>query len=568
MKYIICLSLLVFTSTLGMAQPNVFDRGIVNAASLAKIALPNSSIAQGSFFSVFGTNMGPAQSPSLAFPLQTTLGGVSLTVEEGGQTFNAIPLFVGPNQINAVLPSAVPAGAATLTVNFNGTSNSIPFQVVAHSFGIFTVPQSGSGPGVIDDANYSLFSLTHSALAGDIAIIWGTGLTAVQGNEVGGPLPGDHKEVPVEVYVGLKKADVTYRGRSGCCVGVDQIFFKVPTGVTGCHVPVAVKIGNIVSNFPTMPIAAGSSVTSGSSANAATSRICTDPAGPSASDLAQYEKQGSFSGGGISLNRSTTTSPALPPPFGTGEATSTTSDSGGASFYRYTYQQLLAAQNPFSVTTIGACTVFTFAGLSQISVDPITPTRLDAGSALTVKGPNGTKQLPKTGFGYGAQLGGGSAPNAGPLYLDTGAYTVTGPGGKDVGPFTANINIATPLVWTNEDSVNTITRSAGQLITWSGGDPSSTVIINGGSFLLGTNPDGSDTVGAFFTCTAPDSALQFNIPALVLDELPASVVNPDLPIPTGSLSIASYQLASFTATGLDKGTLSSTVSAGKSVTYQ
>jgi uncharacterized protein (TIGR03437 family) len=558
LKHIICLSLLAFTGTLLTAQPTVYNRGIVNAASLAKIALPNSSIAQGSFFSVFGTNMGPAKSPSLSFPLQTNLGGVSLTISAGGQTFNAIPLFVGPGQINAVLPSNVPVGPATLTVNFNGTSNSIDFQVVAHSFGIFTVPQSGAGPGVIDDSNYSLFTLTHSAVAGDIAIIWGTGLTAVEARkEAAQPLPGDHKEVPVEVYVGLQKADVSYRGRSGCCVGVDQVFFTVPKGVTGCHVPVAVKIGDIVSNFPTMPIAASAS-----------SRVCTDPSGPSAADISQYQKQGTFSGGFIGLDRFTTTTPGLPPPFGTGQPTTTTSESGSGSFAKYIYQQLLSAQNPFSVTTVGACTLFAFGGASAINVDPITPTYLDAGSALTVKGPNGTKQLPKSGNAYFAQLGGGTPPNAQPLYLNPGAYTVTGPGGKDVGPFSANLNIAPPLTWTNEDSVNDIIRSAGQLITWSGGDPSSIVLIEGSSIMLGTSPDGSDTVGAFFFCTAPDSAHQFNIPALVLDSLPPSVTNPDIPIPTGSLSIASYQTASFTATGIDTGTISSTVSVGKSVNYK
>ncbi len=559
MKHITGLLLLGFTGTLLTAQPTVYDRGIVNAASLAKIALPNSSIAQGSFFSVFGTNMGPAKSPSLSFPLQTTLGGASLDINAGGQIFHAIPLFVGPNQINAVLPSNVPVGTATLTVNFNGTSNSIDFQVVAHSFGIFTVPQSGAGPGVVDDANYNLFTLTHSAVAGDIGIIWGTGLTAVDASlEATKPLPGDHTEVPVEVYVGLQKATVSYRGRSGCCVGVDQIFFTVPKGITGCHVPVAVKIGNIVSNFPTMPIAASAS-----------SRICTDPNGPSAADITQYQKQGTFSLGGISLDRSTTTQPGLPPPFGTGQPTTSTSDSGGAVFAKYVFQQLLSAQNPFSVTTVGACTLFALAGDSPVVVDPITPTPLDAGSALTVKGPNGTKQLTKSATGvYGAQLGGGSGASAQPLYLDTGAYTVTGPGGKDVGAFTANLNIAPPLTWTNEDSVNTITRSAGQLITWSGGDPSSIVLMEGFSFMLGSNPDGSDSVIAFFVCSAPDSAHQFTIPALVLDSLPPSVSNPEIPIPTGSLSVGSVQTATFKATGIDQGIINSTVTVGKSVTYQ
>ena len=56
-------------------------------------------------------------------------------------------------------------------------------------------------------------------------------------------------DVPVEVYVGGKRADVTYRGRSGCCAGIDQIVFTVPQGVEGCYVPVVVKTGDVVSNF-------------------------------------------------------------------------------------------------------------------------------------------------------------------------------------------------------------------------------------------------------------------------------------------------------------------------------
>ena len=35
------------------------------------------SIAQGSLFTIFGVRLGPGSSPSLSFPLATTLGGVS-----------------------------------------------------------------------------------------------------------------------------------------------------------------------------------------------------------------------------------------------------------------------------------------------------------------------------------------------------------------------------------------------------------------------------------------------------------------------------------------------------------
>ena len=49
------------------------------------------------------------------------------------------------------------------------------------------------------------------------------------------------------------------------------------------------------------------------------------------------------------------------------------------------------------------------------------------------------------------------------------AYTFTGPGGKDVGKFTATLTFPVPLTWTNESSISAVTESQGQLITWTGG---------------------------------------------------------------------------------------------------
>jgi len=59
----------------------------------------------------------------------------------------------------------------------------------------------------------------------------------------------------VEVFVGVKSAKVIYGGRSGCCVGVDQISFEIPAGVTGCYVPVVVRSGGTLSNFVSIAIA-------------------------------------------------------------------------------------------------------------------------------------------------------------------------------------------------------------------------------------------------------------------------------------------------------------------------
>src|SRR5271156_500670 len=91
-------------------QPILYYRGAVNAASYAPFGLPNAPIARGSIFTVFGENLGPAQSPSLSFPLSSTLGGVSIGVTQSGATTQAFPIFVSAGQINAVMPSTVKAG--------------------------------------------------------------------------------------------------------------------------------------------------------------------------------------------------------------------------------------------------------------------------------------------------------------------------------------------------------------------------------------------------------------------------------------------------------------------------
>jgi hypothetical protein len=197
---------------------------------------------------------------------------------------------------------------------------------------------------------------------------------------------------------------------------------------------------------------------------------------------------------------------------------------------------------------------------------------LDAGQQITVNGPNGSKQLtPLAGHvgEYSAQLGGGQQGGL-PLYLAQGAYSITGPGGKDVGAFTANLNIPEPLTWANAASITTVQRAQGQLITWSGGDPNGMVEISGYSLVLGTAQDGSDSVGAVFVCTAKVSDRQFDIPAAVLLALPPSSTEATggVPIPTGFLTVGTSVVAPFTATGLDYGLANASVSTSQSVTYQ
>jgi hypothetical protein len=119
------------------------------------------------------------------------------------------------------------------------------------------------------------------------------------------------------------------------------------------------------------------------------------------------------------------------------------------------------------------------------------------------------------------------------------------------------------LTWTNMDNVVNISRAAGQLITWTGGDPAGTVSIIGSS----TSGTAADSVGASFICTAKASDGQFTIPPAVTLSLPVSLTVQG--VPTGSLLVGtSTAVKSFTASGLDMGFALATVDALKTLSYQ
>jgi hypothetical protein len=150
-----------------------------------------------------------------------------------------------------------------------------------------------------------VFLPTSTALAGDAAISWGTGLGPVS-SDVNAPTPGN-LSTNVAVYVGGQQAQVSYKGRSGCCSGLDQIVFTVPSGVIGCSVPVVVVTnGNIVSNTTTTPIGTDAS------------RLCSDPTGLSATQLGVLQSKGTLKLGYIGLDRTTNTN-NLPAAFGGGD---------------------------------------------------------------------------------------------------------------------------------------------------------------------------------------------------------------------------------------------------------
>lgn len=124
--------------------------GVYNAAGWMPPKLPNSGIAQGSIFTVTGTGLGPATfQGAQSYPLPTTQGlaGTTMQVTVGGVTKTCVMVYTWATVAAAILPSATPVGAGTLTLSYQGATSSIAIQVLAANFGTFTLNQAGNGPG-------------------------------------------------------------------------------------------------------------------------------------------------------------------------------------------------------------------------------------------------------------------------------------------------------------------------------------------------------------------------------------------------------------------------------------
>jgi len=543
------LSILAFSAAAALAQPAI--TGITNGASYIPNGLPNAGVARGALFVIKGSNLGPANFVvASSFPLQQTIAGTSVRVSVGGSNVAAIMYYAGATQVAAILPSTVPAGSGTVTVTANGqTSAPAPITVVQNALGIFTANSSGVGDAIATNGPVFI-TPTTAAHPGDTIVIWATGLGPVNFDESQPATQADMTSVTVEAFIGGRPATVLFRGRNGCCAAVDSIYVVVPQGVSGCSVPVILKIGNVVSNTATIAIA--------SSGN-----TCTPISpGVSTSDLDKWFSGGTITFGSASLIRNNVvTLPVTAGPVTIPGAT-TRADAGAAAFFKVNVPPGgFGLGSAVDIVSYGSCTVTSYSGASGF-----TSQSLDAGASLGLTGPAGAKTLNKfTGAGVISYTATFDTTGS---YLNPGQYTLTGPGGPDVGSFTATLNLTTPLTWTNQTATTSVNRGAGVTVNWTGGDPNGYVQIAGAS----STGAPANILNVVFICNARTQDGTFTVPPAVLLALPPSGSTTTggftIPIP-GLLSVSGFSgISRFSATGIDYGNWLGIVYNGAQVTYQ
>ena len=580
-------SILLTLAGIAAAQPVITD--VVNAASRIPSGYPSYGIAQGALFSIMGSGLGPDQFQQASFPLPTTAGinGVTVQVKIGGTTIDAIMVYEGTAELAAILPSSTPTGTGTVTVNNNGASTSAPITVVASAFGIFsrayqasfTQYASSGGAAVAfnvnSDGSTTLNNPVFPAQPGQTVMLNGTGLGAIQSDETQ-PGATDVPNAQITVYVGNQQATVLSAGRGTCCSGLPETFpvpqgiaawdviqFTVPDGNFGCLVSVVVQSGNYISNPLTISISPDGGP-------------CVDPTGNDQGDTVTFNTTART--GNILLQRiDTKTGPS-------GMTSENVTDVGTALFIQYPVP--VPATAPVSsfpaVQNLdpGTCSV----SLSRVpnpmtGTPPPTPTGtsqitfLDAGPVLNVTNSKGAMPLKQAAGGaYSGALGNSlvipGVPPIGSLFLDPDAYTVdNGGGGADVPSFTGNLNVPSPgLKFVNIDAINSVTRSQGLTVQWSGGDPNGYVTVLGNVTNVGTSP-GSVTQTATFACSAAASDGQLTIPLWVTTSLVANTGPAVTATSLGTLSIATYSTNRLQIPTLDLAVMSYQIILGKGLTY-
>jgi len=517
------------------AQPNV--AAAVNAASYLPSGLPNAGLAQGCIFVIFGQGLGPEElTYAQRIPLDTQIAGTRVRIEAGSSAYPVPLVYTSATQVAGVFPSSVPEGVADIIVNYNGVdSNRFVVQARKTTFGIFTQNQAGFGPAVVQNwiaGRVSMNGIRSVIAAGQVAILWGTGLGAITQSDADVPPAGD-LPVDVQVLVGGQEAKVLYHGRSPSYPGLDQINFEVPPGIIGCYVPLVVRAGGVMSNFASMSI-----VSSGT--------VCGD-------DVAWRGRL--FMGapganirvGVVEMTHEEYSRPGSPPVFW--------SETGTARFFDVLWNNITSLPRLSDLQVLpGTCTVAwnrwnnsdEMANIYQeLPVQAILP--IEAGDRLKIQGPIGQKRLDSTSRGeYEGHLGGMTEVGglAAPRFMSAGAYVFDNlapppPPGQTVTPpesydLKASVAIPGEIQWTNKDLFSEIDRSRDLGFEWSGG-------LDGREYVLvgGSSADEALKTRVTFVCAQKPSAGRFTVPSWIVEVLPRSSTSAAESYPYGYLFVGS-----------------------------
>lgn len=235
-------------------RPSITPNGVVSAGAFG--ALP--SIAPGSWIEIYGSNLSATSrawsgADFIGSSAPTLLDGVSVTV--GGRPLYVA--YIGPGQINALVPSDAPLGQVGLVVSGpTGVSDAYvvmveplrpgllapaSFQVGGRQYAAALLPDgqtfvlpSGAIPGVP----------SRPAKPGETITLYGIGFGPVTPNLPAGTLVGQLNSLsnPLQMFIGNTQAMLSYNGLMPNLTGVYQFNVLVPNVADNAAVPLTFSL--------------------------------------------------------------------------------------------------------------------------------------------------------------------------------------------------------------------------------------------------------------------------------------------------------------------------------------
>jgi len=248
----------------GNGNPSVSSGGVLNNASYNRASL---SMAPGIIAAVFGSNLtdGTSCMPPSCNPTFQSNGRLNTTMSGAQVTINgtAVPIFYSFHgqefdQLGIQIPAELTGTSATVQVTVNGrTSAATTISLNPFTPGIFTFSSDGQGAGAITHADGSAVTAQNPSRRGEVVILYATGLGQVIPPVPTGMRPSGASSTTTTVTVFVDNIAVVpqFAGRSGCCVGLDQVNFQIPSNSgLGNSIPVRISMGEAVSNTVTIPV--------------------------------------------------------------------------------------------------------------------------------------------------------------------------------------------------------------------------------------------------------------------------------------------------------------------------
>jgi len=243
--------------SLTVGLPVLLSRdGIVNAGSFAR----NQAVTANEILSLFGSNFtdpcsleasgtNPPCPRAQGFPLPAQLGATQVT-------FNGIvaPLLLAtPGQINLVTPFGLSGSTVTVVVKRGAVVGpAITLPLAEQAIGFFTVLNVGAGAGIVLHADGRLVTRDSPLEAGEIVILYLTGLGDVSpATPAGAAAPSSplaRTTVPMRVFFDGGEGRILFSGLAPGLAGAYQMNVETPNFLARRYPIVRVQSATFISN--------------------------------------------------------------------------------------------------------------------------------------------------------------------------------------------------------------------------------------------------------------------------------------------------------------------------------